>query len=588
MEKYQVNLTINNIPVTIDEDSTILDAAHKIKLAIPTLCDHPDLEVAGNCRVCVVELKGQKELVAACATPVKEGMQIFTNSGKVRMARKTTVELLLSEHNADCTKCYRNGNCELQLLASEYRIGDHLFHDLVIEEEKIPDTTSESIIKDDSKCIRCQRCVRTCSDLQDVGTFSVIFTGKKQKVSTFFSKPIKDVFCIDCGQCLMRCPTAALTERPEYEEVYDVLANAEKHTVITTTPAVRAAIGQELGCEYDKTTDAKIVAALKLLGFNSVLDYGLFSDLYILELCTEFLMHLKESEGKQASEKNPFITWCSPANTSYLKTRFPEVLPLLSSCKTPHQIAAAMIKTYFADKKAMNPEKIVSVSVSPCTANKTGRSKGSEKSSISNSDFILTTRELARMIRQSGIDINSLTGEDYDEAIPVHSGASILTELSGGTTEALIRTLYEVITGNELPAELQKIMPLRGEKGIKETTIRFTEVRGDWQFMEGKEIRFAVINGNINAKTFFNQTAEEIRKFDFVEMMVCAGGCIGGGGQPIPVSSTLVKARSGILYSLEEISHQKKAHENPTLQTIYREFLKQPGVEKAQEILHIS
>lgn len=589
MEKNQVSLTINHIPVSVDENSTILDAAHKINLAIPTLCDHPDLKVAGNCRVCVVEVKGQKELLAACSSPVTEGMEVFTNSSKVRTARKTTVELLLSEHNADCTKCYRNGHCELQWLASEYRIGDHVFHDLVIEEEKIPDTSSASIIKDDSKCIRCQRCVRTCSDLQDVGTFSVIHTGKKQKVSTFFSKPIKDVFCISCGQCLMRCPTAALCEKTSYEEVYDVIDSKKKHSVITTTPAIRAAIGDELGFDYDKTTDAKIVTALKLLGFDSVLDYGLFCDLYVVELCTEFLLHLKDSQIESRTVNTPFITSCSPANDSYMKTKFPEIFRQLSSCKTPHQISGAMIKSYFADKKALFAEQVVSVAVSPCTANKTnGIYKESAPNNTSGVDFVLTTRELARMIRQSGIDITALAASDYDHVIPSHSGASILTELTGGTTEAVIRTMYELITGNELPADFQKIMPVRGEKGIKETVITFKDVRGDWEFLEGKELRFAVINGSINAKTFFSQTAEELSKYDFVEMMVCAGGCIGGGGQPIPVSTELVKARSGILYSLDEISNQKKAHENHAIQNIYREFLKQPGAEKAKEILHVS
>lgn len=589
MEKYQVSLTINNIPVSVDENSTILDAARKINLSIPTLCDHPDLKVAGNCRVCVVEVKGQKELHAACASPVTEGMEVFTNSSKVRFARKTTVELLLSEHNADCTKCYRNGHCELQWLASEYRIGDHLFHDLVIEEEKLPDTSSSSIVKDDSKCIRCQRCVRTCSDLQDVGTFSVIHSGKRQKVSTFFSKPLKDVFCINCGQCLTRCPTAALTEKPDYEEVYDVLDSRKKHTVITTTPAIRAAIGEELGFDYNKTTDAKIVSALKLLGFDSVLDYGLFCDLYIVELCTEFLLHLKQAENERNILKTPFITSCSVANDAYMKAKFPDYFPLMTSCKTPHEISGAMIKSYFADKKALFPNQLVSVAVSPCTANKTNRNiKESKNDSQPGVDFVLTTRELARMIRQSGIDINALATTEYDHVIPVHSGASVLTELTGGTTEALIRTMYELITGNELTEEYLKIMPLRGAKGIKETTVTFKDVRGDWEFLEGKEIRFAVINGSMNAKSFFNQSAEQLSRYDFVEMMVCAGGCIGGGGQPIPVSAELVKARSEILYSLDEISLLKKAHENHALQTIYREFLKQPGTDKAKEVLHVS
>ncbi|MEI6122002.1 MAG: [Fe-Fe] hydrogenase large subunit C-terminal domain-containing protein [Bacteroidota bacterium] len=586
MEKDQISLTINSIAVTIPEGSTILDAARKINLHIPTLCNHPDLKVAGNCRVCVVELNGQKELSAACATPVKEDMEVFTNSRKVRQARKNIVELLLSEHNADCTKCYRNGNCELQWLASEYRIGDHVFHDLVKEEEKNPDATSFSIIKDDSKCIRCQRCVRTCSDLQNVGTFSVIKKGKKQKITTFFGKPLKEVFCIDCGQCIMRCPTAALSEKPQYEEVWDVL-ETEKHVVISTTPAVRAAIGEELGFEYNKLSDLKIVTALKLLGFNAVVDYGFFTDIFIVELCTEFLMRLKQAQHDINNTKLPIITSCSPGWVKYAQIKHPELSEHLSDCKSPHQIFGAIVKSYYADKKALDPKNIITVSVSPCTAAKA--ESANPKLSVhelKDVDFTITTRELARMIRQAGIDIQQMTGSDYDILAHYHSGASVLTEISGGTTEAIIRTLYELITGNDLMPELVKTVPLRGQHGIKETVIKFTEVKSDWDFLEGKEIRFAVVNSTANADEFFAKMKEQVQPYHFVEVMACAGGCIGGGGQPIPVSAELVKARSSILYSLDEINGIKKSHENKALQDIFREFLKQPGSEKAKEIVY--
>ena len=584
MEKYQVSLTINNIPVTVEEGSTVLDAARKVNLHIPTLCNHPDLKVAGNCRVCVVEIKGQKELSAACATPATEDMEVFTNSRRVRTARKNIVELLLSEHNADCTKCYRNGNCELQWLASEYRIGDHVFHDLVKEQEKIPDTSSWSLIKDDSKCIRCQRCVRTCNDLQDVGTFSVIKKGKKQKVSTFLSKPLKEVFCIDCGQCIVRCPTAALSEKANYEEVWDVLETG-KHVVISTTPAVRAAIGEELGFEYNKHSDLKIVTALKLMGFNSVVDYGFFTDIYIVELCTEFLLRMKQAQANEGSAKMPLISSGSPGWVKYAAEKHPELAANLSDCKSPHQIFGAVVKSFYADKKALDPKKIITVSVSPCTAAKAESANPKMAvNGLKDVDFTITTRELARMIRQSGIDIERLHETDYDNLTQIHSGASVLTELSGGTTEALIRTLYELITGNELTPELLKIMPLRGQNGIKETVMKFTDVRADWDFLEGKELRFAVVNGTGNAAKFFGTLPE--KEYHFVEVMACAGGCIGGGGQPIPVSDELVKARSSILYSLDEINGVKKSHDNSALQDIFREFLKQPGSEKAKEILY--
>ncbi len=584
MEKTLINLTINNIPVAVQKGSTILDAAHKINMHIPTLCFHPDLKVAGNCRVCVVEVAGSKELVTACSTAVTEGMMVSTNSYRVRTARKTIVELLLSEHNADCTKCYRNGNCELQWLASEYRIGDHVYHDLVKEEEKQPDLTSLCIIKDDSKCVRCQRCVRTCSDLQDVGTFSVVNKGKKQKVSTFYGKALKDVFCIDCGQCTSRCPTAALTEKPLYEEVWEALADTGKHVVITTTPAVRVAIGEELGFEYNKHSDSKIIAALKLLGFDSVVDSGYFHDIYIVELCTEFMLKMKQDNENAAKTILPYITSCSPGWVEFVSTKCPDMKPLLSQCKSPRLIFGSLIKTYYADKKALNPKDIITVSVTPCTAAKNENTQS--LNGIADVDFSITTRELVRMIRQSGIDIQRLDAEDYEPLMSEHSGASILTEVSGGTTEAVIRTLGELITGNELDTKMLKIMPLRSEHGIKETILTFSEVRTGWEFLKNQEIRFAVVNGSRHAMNFFEQLKENKKPYHFAEVMVCQGGCIGGGGQPIPVSAELIKARAAILYSLDEICGLKKAHENARLNNIYREFLTKTNLKENQKILY--
>ncbi len=573
MEKPLINLTINDIPVAVKEGSTILDAAHKINMHIPTLCYHPDLRVAGNCRVCVVELAGQKELVAACSTTVVEGMVISTSSPKVRTARKTIVELLLSEHNADCTKCYRNGNCELQWLASEYRIGDHMYHDLVKEEEKTVDDTSSCIIKDDSRCVRCQRCVRTCNDLQDTGTFSVVKKGKNQKVTTFFGKPLKDVFCIDCGQCTNRCPTAALIEKPFYEDVWDALAQPEKHIVITTTPSVRVALGEELGFDYNKHTDARVIAALKLLGFESVVDYGYYSDIYIVELCTEFLMRLKQSYEAEANFTLPYITSCSPGWKLFVKTKLPEIDKLLSTCKSTRMIFGSVIKTYYAEKKALDPKDIITVAVTPCTASKSETGTIKSKQGINDFDFSITTRELVRMIRQSGIDIERLDAAQYEPLMAEHSGSSIITEVSGGTTEAVIRTLSELVTGEEIAPDMLKIMNLRGEKGIKETSVTFSEVKSGWEFLKDKEIKFAVINGSVNARPFFDALKNNNEGCHFVEVNVCHGGCIGGGGQPIPVSNELVNARSAVLYSLDEISGQKKAHENFSLNVIYREFL---------------
>ena len=571
METSNINLTINGISVTVPEGTTILEAARRINISIPTLCDHPDLKSAGSCRVCVVEVKGSPVLATACSTAVSESMVVYTNSNNVRMARKTTVELLLSEHNADCTKCYRNGNCELQWLASEYRIGDHLFHDLVIEDEKIPDTTSASIIKDDSKCIRCQRCIRTCQDLQDVGTFTLIHSGKKQKVSTFFEKPLKDVFCIGCGQCLMRCPTSALSEKTDYEDVWDILANKELHPVISVSPSSRIAICDDLGINYNKETDAKLVKALKIMGFSSVLNYGLFSDLYILELCTEFLLYLKENYA--ASPRKPFTVSCSKANREFLKNKVEAQKFILSQIINTNIIPEKIGKKLVADKKMWNASQKRTVVVTSCTSVKNPAS-----------DVIhITTRELARMIRQSGIDVASLKAADYEESFSLHSGASLLTESSGGTTEAVIRTLYELLTGASLPEKYRQLTALRGNQNLKQISITFEDVKTDWEFLEGKEIQFAVVNGSNNFTDFFHNE-NKVSSFHFVEMTVCKGGCMGGGGQPLPVSSDVVDARNNILFSLDETSVFSKAHENPELQAIYREFLKYPGSEVLQNL----
>jgi iron only hydrogenase large subunit-like protein/ferredoxin len=564
METTNINLTINGISVTVPEGTTILDAARRINISIPTLCDHPDLKSAGSCRVCVVEIKGSPILATACSTNVSESMIVYTNSNMVRMARKTTVELLLSEHNADCTKCYRNGNCELQWLASEYRIGDHLFHDLVIEEEKTPDATSTSIIKDDSKCIRCQRCIRTCQDLQDVGTFTLIHSGKKQKVSTFFEKPLKDVFCIGCGQCLMRCPTSALSEKTDYEEVWDILANKELHPVISVAPSVRIAICDDLGINYNKETDAKLTKALKIMGFSSVLNYGLFSDLYILELCTEFLLYLKENYA--VSSRKPFIVSCSRGNFDFLNKKIKPNNYVLSNILNAHLIPEKLSGNLLADKKMWNAEQIRTVVATSCTT---------VKNPVSDVSY-LTTRELARMIRQSGIDVGSLKVAEYEESFSLHSGASLLTETSGGVTEAVIRTLYELLTGTSLPEKYKQLTALRGNQSTKQISIRFEDVKTDWEFLEGKEIHFAVVNGSNHFVDFFRDE-NDVSSFHFVEMMVCKGGCMGGGGQPLPVSSDVVDARNNILFSLDETAVFSKAHENPELQAIYREFLKYPG-----------
>ncbi|MFO7616117.1 MAG: [Fe-Fe] hydrogenase large subunit C-terminal domain-containing protein, partial [Bacteroidales bacterium] len=424
MNKFSVNLTINDIPVAVPEGTTILDAAKKLDFRIPTLCYHQDLCVAGNCRVCVVEQVGGKALVAACATPVSEGMTIHTNSATVRTARKTIIELLLSEHNADCTKCYKNGNCELQELAHEYRVGDHVFIDLISGSRRVIDDLSPSIIKDDSKCIRCQRCVRTCHDLQGVSALAVAYKGEHQKISTFLDRPLVEVVCTNCGQCINRCPVGALIEKTYVEEVWDAINDPTKHVVVQTAPAVRVAIGEELGYDPGERLTGKMVTALKRLGFNSVLDTDFTADLTIIEEGTELLSRLKKVlVDHDETVAIPMTTSCSPGWVKFIEHTFPEFLPNVSTCKSPQQMFGALAKTYYASKKGLKAQDICVVSIMPCTAKKYEANRPEMRSSgYKDVDYVLTTRELGIMIKQAGINFQNLEDSEYDRLMGDSTG----------------------------------------------------------------------------------------------------------------------------------------------------------------------
>jgi NADP-reducing hydrogenase subunit HndD len=392
MSKYKVNLKINNLTVSVDEGTTILAAARQLNFKIPTLCHHDDLCVAGNCRVCVVEQVGNRLLPASCATPVSEGMEIFTNSMKVRQARKNIIELLLAEHNADCTKCFKSGYCELQEMANEYRTGDHVFIDVRARNQV--DISSPSIEKDDSKCIRCQRCVRTCTQLQAVNALTVTHKGKDMKISTFLDKPMNDVVCTNCGQCINRCPTAALVERNYIDQVFDAIYDPKKFVVVQTAPATRVAIGEEFGLGPIRST-GKLVAALRRLGFDKVLDTDFTADLTIMEEGTELLTRLKEAlvEGKNVAL--PMMTSCSPGWIKFQEHIFPEFLDNLSTCKSPQQMFGPLAKTYYAEKINKNPADMVVVSIMPCTAKKYEAERPEMRGSgYKDVDFVLTTREL--------------------------------------------------------------------------------------------------------------------------------------------------------------------------------------------------
>lgn len=576
------------MPVSVEEGTTILDAARKLNLRIPTLCNHPDLTVAGNCRVCVVEVKGARLLAAACATPVSEGMEVLTNSEKVRIARKHIVELLLSEHNADCTKCFKNGHCELQDLSSEYRIGDHVFLDLVKPQYKVQDLSSPSIVKDDSKCIRCQRCVRTCHELQGLSALAVVNKGDHQKIATFLNKPLNDVVCATCGQCINRCPTGALTERNYIEEVWKAIYDPTKFVVVQTAPAVRIALGEDLGLAPGERVTGQMVSALKKLGFNKVLDTDFTADLTIMEEGTELLTRLKKAiVDKDGSSVLPMMTSCSPGWIKFQEHMYPELLDNLSTCKSPQQMFGTLAKTYYADKINIKAQDMVVVSIMPCVAKKFECERSEMRDSgYQDVDYVLTTRELAMMIKQAGIDFDKLESDHYDSILGESTGAAVIFGATGGVMEAALRTAYEIVTGREVPFTNLNIQPVRGMEGIKEATIKIKNVKPEWSFLEGVDLNVAIAHGLANARGLMEKVKSGESNYHFIEIMGCPGGCLGGGGQPIPTSPEIRKKRADAIYKEDLGMQLRKSHENPEVVEVYSNFLGEPLGHKSHDLLH--
>jgi iron-only hydrogenase group A len=560
-----INLIINDQKVSVQAGTTVLAAAKKLKINIPTLCNHDDLCVAGNCRVCIVEQKGARTLIASCATPATEGMEIHTNTLKVRNARKHIVELLLSEHRSDCTKCYKNQNCELQSLANEFAFGDHIFLDLVEDKKYSIDRSSPSFIKDDSKCIRCQRCVRTCSELQYISAIAVANKGAHQKISSFHDRPMSHVVCTNCGQCVNRCPTGALVEKTYIDQVWDAIYDPDKHVVVQTAPAVRVALGEDLGYDPGERVTGKMVNALKQLGFNSVLDTDFSADLTIMEEGTELLVRLKKALVDGDTKVSlPMFTSCSPGWIKFIEHKYPEFLPNLSTCKSPQQMFGALAKTYYAKKRNIDPSKIVSVSIMPCTAKKFEADRPEMRASgYKDVDYVLTTRELAVMIKQAGLDFRNLEEAIYDSIMGESTGAAVIFGATGGVMEAALRTAYEIVTGREVPFGNLNITPVRGMDGVKEASIKIEGCVEAWSFLEGAELKIAIAHGLVNANKIMKLVKEGNAPYHFIEIMACPGGCIGGGGQPIPTNMQIRKNRMKAIYSEDENMVLRKSHLNP-------------------------
>ena len=567
-----VNLKINNIPVQVKEGTTILDAAKSVGINIPTLCYLKDINEIGACRVCVVEVKGARSLVASCVYPVNEGMEVFTNTEKVRKSRKTTIEILMSDHKKECLSCVRSTSCELQTLSNEYGCDAAAFQGERNLSE--PDDSTSYLVRDNEKCILCRRCVATCKSVQQVAVIAPSRRGFKTHIGCAFESDLADVPCVACGQCIAVCPTGALHEREEIDNVREAIADPEKVVIVAPAPAVRAAIGEEFGNPVGTNTEGKMFTALRMLGFDKVFDVNFAADLTIMEEANELIERVKEGG------KLPMFTSCSPGWIRYVEYYYPELIPNLSSCKSPMQMFGATVKTYYAQKEGIDPKNIYVVGVMPCTAKKFERTRDDQSASgYPDIDAVLTTRELAKMIRTAGILYNELPDGTFDNPLGEFTGAGVIFGATGGVMEAALRTAAETITGKSLDAVDYKAV--RGMQGIKEAEYD----------LNGLKVKVAVASGLTNAKAL----CEKIRKgecdYTFVEVMCCPGGCINGGGQPIQSAYTrrtvdIKGKRAKALYDEDKKSDIRKSHENPAVNSLYKEFFGAPGSHKAHEILH--
>lgn len=570
----KVKIILNDKSIEVEKGTMLLDAAKELDITIPTLChmvmqDGETKNCKGTCRVCMVELENRKKLVPACCTEVSDGMVVRTNSPRALNARKMMIELLLSDHPTDCLECVKNANCELQKLAADMGIrkirykGEISMHKL--------DLTSPAIVRDMSKCILCRRCVTACNDVQKVNLLTTIGRGFDSVVSTFFDEPLTESNCTFCGQCIAACPVGALTEVQTYPKVWEMLDNKEKYVVVQTAPAVRVALGEEFNLEPGTITTSRMVGALKALGFDKVFDTNFAADLTIMEEANEFIHRLEKNENL------PLITSCCPAWVKFAEIKFKENMNLISTCKSPHQMLGAVTKTYLAEMLNINPEDIVVVSVMPCVAKKNEADR--EEMMIDNMkdvDLVITTRELATMIKEAGLDIRNIKDGEFDNPLGVSSGAGVIFGSSGGVMEAALRSAYEWITKETL--ENVNFNEVRGIQGVKEATVNIA----------GKEINIAVVNSLKNAEKVMKDINAGNSKYQFIEVMACPGGCIGGGGQPyIKGDRDILKKRMEAIYK-DDLNHERrKSHENEAILKLYEDYLGEKGGSKAKKILHV-
>lgn len=569
-----IKLNIDGKDVEIEKGKTVLEAARKVNIDIPTLCFLKEINEAGDCRMCLVEIEGRRGYTPSCITKVEEGMVVRTNTPDLMDSRRLILDLILSNHDRKCLTCTRNGNCELQTLAQKFNITDLDYDGERIE--KPIDDLSPSIVRDNNKCILCRRCVAACKNVQKVSAIDVANRGFKSCVATAGDKSLNDVNCTFCGQCIEACPVGALKEKDSTNAVWRALRNPEKIAIVQTAPAVRAALGEEFGMEIGTNVEGKMVTALKRLGFDKVFDTDTGADVTIMEESTEFLDRLNNNGVL------PMITSCSPGWIRYIEMNYPELLPHVSSCKSPHQMLGAIIKSYYAEKNNIDPKNIFNVSVMPCIAKKFERTRDNMgHDELDDVDAVITTRELARMIKQAGIDFVNLEDSQFDDPMGGASGAAVIFGSTGGVMEAALRTAYEVVTGNTL--EKLNFEDVRGPEGIKKAGVKLGDV----------DLKVAVASGLGNAQKIMEEIKSGKADYQFVEIMACPGGCVTGGGQPICSSKTRatvdVRAkRAAALYSSDEVNTLRKSHENPVVKKLYDEYFGSYGSHKAHELLHTS